>query len=158
MALFTSRVRPGNVLLAILVGGLVAGTLDIWMASVASGAPIPSVVKFIAGGLVGLKAAMAGGTEMLVLGVVLQNLMGLIIAAVYVLASLKLPVLRRRWLSLGLAYGALIYFVMNYVVLPLSAIGRTAAFEPVSFAKNMIAMLVFGVIVSAASRLVDRRR
>ena len=157
MALNIGRARPANVLLAILVGGLVAGTLDIWMASLASGAPIPQVVKFIAGGLVSLKTAMAGGTEMLVLGVVLQNLMGLIIAAVYVLASLRLPVLRRRWPSLGLAYGALVYFVMNYVVLPLSAIGRAAKFEPVSFAKNMAAMLVFGVIVAAASRLVDRR-
>lgn len=157
MALTFSRARPGNVVLAILVGGLVAGTLDIWMASVASGAPIPQVVRFIAGGLVGLKTAMSGGVEMLVLGVTLQNLMGLIIAAVYVLASLRLPVLRRRWLSLGLAYGVGVYFVMNYVVLPLSAIGRTAKFEPVSFAKNMAAMLVFGVIVSAASRLVDRR-
>lgn len=157
MALNTGRARPANVILAILVGGLVAGTLDIWMASAASGASIPQVVKFIAGGLVGLKAAMAGGTQMLVLGVVLQNLMGLIIAAIYVLASLRLPVLRRRWLSLGLAYGVGIYFVMNYVVLPLSAIGRTAKFEPVSFAKNMIAMLIFGVIISAASLLVDRR-
>lgn len=157
MALNGGRVRPGNVLLAILVGGLVAGTLDIWMASLASGAPIEAVTRFIAGGLVGLKTAQAGGAEMLVLGVALQNLMGLIIAAVYVLASLKLPVLRRRWLSLGLAYGVGVYFVMNYVVLPLSAIGRTARFEPVSFAKNMAAMLVFGVIVSAASRLVDRR-
>lgn len=158
MSLTHGRVRPSNVILAIVVGGLIAGTLDIWMASVASGAPIPSVVKFIAGGLVGLKTSMAGGADMLVLGVVLQNLMGLIIAAIYVLASLKLPVLRRRWLSLGLAYGVVIYFVMNYVVLPLSAVGRTAKFEPAAFAKNMVAMLVFGVIVSAASRLVDRRQ
>ena len=94
---------------------------------------------------------------MLVLGAVVQNLMGLIIAAVYVLASLRLPVLRRRWLTLGLAYGVVVYFVMNYVVLPLSAIGRATEFEPVSFAKNMAAMLVFGVIVAAASRIVDRR-
>ena len=158
MSLNTGRARAGNVILAILVGGLVAGTLDIGMASLASGAPIPQVVKFIAGGLVGLKTSMAGGTEMLVLGVVLQNLMGLIIAAVYVLASLRLPVLRRRWLSMGLAYGVVVYFVMNYVVLPLSAVGRTPKFEPASFAKNMLAMLVFGVIIAAASRLVDRRR
>ena len=157
MALTSGRVRPRNVLLAIVVGGLVAGTLDIWMASLASGASIPQVVRFIAGGLVGLKTAMAGEAEMLVLGAVLQNLMGLIIAAVYVLASQRLPVLRRRWLSLGLAYGVGVYFVMNYVVLPLSAIGRATKFEPVSFAKNMAAMLVFGVIIAAASRLVDRR-
>jgi hypothetical protein len=79
--------------------------------------------------------------------------MSLVIAAIFVLASLKLPVLRRRWVSSGLAFGVATYFIMTYVVVPLSAVGGGWHFSLMPFLKNLAAMLVFGLIVAAFARL-----
>ena len=136
---------------AILIGGLIAGALDLWAAMLISGKPMSVILHFIASGLIG-KAAFAGGMQTAVLGLGLQLVMGLIIAAVYCVASLRQPLLRRRWVAMGLAYGAPIYVVMNYVIMPLSRIGRTPAFEPAAILKNLAAMLAFGLIVAAAAR------
>ena len=142
------------ILTAILLGGAVAGILDIGAASLISGKDPGFITQFIASGLIG-KAAFDGGTGSMVLGTVLQVLMGIIIAAVFVLASLKLSWLRRRWVAAGLAYGVGIYVVMNYVVLPLSAVGRFPKFSVEGLVKNGLAMLAFGLIVAwfAQSRL-----
>jgi len=42
--------------------------------------------------------------------------MGLIIAAIYVAAALLIPPMSRRWLLFGLAYGVIIFFIMNYLI------------------------------------------
>jgi hypothetical protein len=63
-----------------------------------------------------------------------------------------LPALRRRWLAGGLAYGVVIFFVMNYVVVPLSAWKHHPHFSAYKFAANMAAMLLFGVIVAFFAR------
>ena len=140
----TSR---NSVLAAIVLGGLVAGTVDIGAAMLISGAGLTTILQFIASGLIG-KAAFDGGTATAVLGAALQEAMGLIIAAVFVSASLALPWLRRRWLAAGLAYGVMIYLVMNYVVMPLSAVGRVPTFSPEGLIKNGLAMLAFGLIIA----------
>ena len=107
-------------LLAILLGGFIAGTLDIGAAALINFvSPIP-VLRFIAGGLLG-KSAVAGGASIVFLGLILQWAMSLIIAAAFVVASRWLPILQRRWIVSGLAYGVVVFFVMNYVVMPLSA-------------------------------------
>ena len=74
--------------------------------------------------------------------------MSLIIAAIYVIASQWFPFLRRLWVVGGLAYGVAIFFVMNYVVVPLSAWMRTPHFTDQTFIENMLAMVLFGLIVS----------
>lgn len=132
---------------AILFGGLIAGTLDIGAASLISGRNPVFISQFIAGGLLG-KPALEGGMQTATLGVVLQWAMSILIAAIYVFASTKIEVLRSRWLLSGIAYGIPVYFVMEYVVVPLSAWHRTPKFSPVPFAENMLAMMVFGVIVA----------
>jgi hypothetical protein len=136
---------------AIVLGGLIAGTLDVGAAALINLADPVVILKFIAGGLLG-KAALGGGVSVAILGLVLQWVMGLIIAAVYVIAARRLPVLRRRWIEFGLAYGAVVFFVMNYVAVPRSAWARWPRFTVASFAENMIAMLVFGVIVAYFAR------
>lgn len=136
-----------SILTAIVLGGIVAATLDIGAAMLISGASLPSILQFISSGLVG-KAAFSGGTATVVLRAALQEVMGLIIAAVFVCASLGLPWLRRQWLAAGLAYGVMIYLVMNYVVMPLSAVGRYPKFSIEGLVKNGLAMLAFGLIVA----------
>jgi uncharacterized membrane protein YagU involved in acid resistance len=132
---------------AILAGGLIAGTVDIGAASLISGRSPVVIGQFIAGGLLG-KASLDGGMRSAALGVVLQWAMSIIIAALYVLASTRLDALRRSWLLFGILYGIPVYFVMEYVVVPLSAWHRVPKFAPIPFAENMLAMMVFGVIVA----------
>ncbi len=57
-------------------------------------------------------------------------------------------------MAAGLAYGVPVYFVMTYVVLPFSAIGggSAGAFSLPAFIKNLVAMLLFGLIVAAFAR------
>jgi len=44
------------------------------------------------------------------------------------------------------------FVVMNYVVMPLSAIGHRPHFTLLLFAENLAAMLLFGLIVAAFVR------
>jgi len=138
-------------LTAILLGGFVAGTVDVGAAALINLLSPIRILQFIAGGLLG-KAALAGGIPVALLGLVLQWLMAMIIAAVYVLAASRLPVLGRRWIVFGLSYGVVVFFVMNYVVVPLSAWARWPHFTPYSFTANMAAMLLFGLIVAFFAR------
>lgn len=140
-----------RVVAAILLGGLIAGTIDLAAASLISGASPILVMHAVAGGLIG-QAARGGGTPVAALGFLLQWAMSLIIAAIYVVASLRIPMLRRRWALGGLAYGVAVFLVMNYVVVPLSAVGHAFRFTPRSFALNLAAMLLFGLIVAAFAR------
>ena len=109
-----------NNLKAILAGGFIAGTIDIGAAVALYHIGPIAILHAIASGLLG-KASFAGGLNTALLGLVLQWAMSLIIAAIFVFAASRLPVLRRRWLALGLAYGVGIFVVMTFVVVPLSA-------------------------------------
>jgi uncharacterized membrane protein YagU involved in acid resistance len=132
------------------LGGLVAGTVDIGAAATIFHAPPAIVLRAIASGLLG-KGAAHGGVEILVIGLLLQWAMSIVIAFIYDVAALRLPTLARQWLAWGLAYGVGVYFVMTFVVVPLSM----AANPPQSLmsrADNLAAMLLFGVIVAFFAR------
>ena len=134
---------------AILCGGLVAGTIDIGAASIISGFDPVRIMKIVAGGLLG-RSAFQGDATTAAIGMLLQWGMSLLIAAIFVFASRRMIILRRRWAAAGLTYGVAIYFVMNYVVVPLSAIGNRTMphFVLDKFCENMLAMLLFGLIVA----------
>lgn len=144
--------KTRDALTAILIGGLVAGTLDVGAASLISGAPLGRILHFIAGGLIGKFAANAGGPATMALGLVLQWLMSLIIAGLFVGASLKLRALRKHWTLAGLAYGVPVFLVMEFVVVPLSAHHHMPQFTPEALVKNLAAMMLFGLIIAAAAR------
>jgi uncharacterized membrane protein YagU involved in acid resistance len=82
--------------------------------------PYIVLLQFIASGLLG-EAAFAGGIGSALLGLILHLVFSLVIAAVFMLAATRLPVLRRNLILGGLLYGVVVYFVMNFVVTPLSA-------------------------------------
>ncbi|MFC4527764.1 hypothetical protein ISN76_06645 [Dyella halodurans] len=140
------------VLAATLWGGFIAGTLDIGAASVISGYNPLVILKYIAGGVLG-KAALAGGPAIAVLGMLLQWGMSIIIAAIFVLATHRHIARTRNWPTWGIAYGVVIFFVMNYVVVPLSALHATPHFSTYSFIANLSAMLVFGWIVAVVAKI-----
>src|SRR5262245_53537365 len=132
---------------AIAWGCLVACTIDICAASLINWLSPTFICKLAAGGLLG-KAALEGGNDVAAFVMILQWIESCIIGAVYVSAADWLPMLKRQWLWFGLAYGVGIFFVMNYVVVPLSAWHRFPHMAWDKFAENMAAMLLFGVIVA----------
>jgi len=73
--------------------------------------------------------------------------MSIIIAAIFVVASTRIPALLRNWIAAGIAYGIVVYFVMTFVVVPLSR-AKSGHVTMISFAENLAAMIVFGLIVS----------
>lgn len=127
--------HPGNALSVrerprafdtILYGGLVVGILDGLFALVFYGLILGvktlRIFQSVASGLLG-RASFDGGVRTFLLGVLLHFVVATCIAAVYYLLSLKLPVLIRHAVPGGLIYGLLAYLGMNYVVIPLSAVG-----------------------------------
>ena len=113
---------------AVLYGGLTVGLLDITDAIVFFGLYIPAapirIFQSVAAGLIGREAARAGGVPTAILGGICHFTIATIITAIYFLVSRKLPALVRRPVVYGLAYGVVCYFVMSFVVVPLSAAGR----------------------------------
>jgi uncharacterized membrane protein YagU involved in acid resistance len=85
-------------------------------------------------------------------GLLLQWAMSLLIAAVYVVVADIVSVLKRRWAIGGLAYSVVVFFVMNYVVVPLSAWHRQAHFTALRLGENLAAMLLFGLIIAYCTR------
>lgn len=110
---------------AILVGGLIAGTLDLTQASILFGWDIP---KVIAAGLLG-RNAVHGGVGTYLLGVLLHFFIACSAAAVYYAASRRLHFLVEHPLVCGLFFGAAVEEVMNLVVLPLSALHARGPYE-----------------------------
>jgi hypothetical protein len=135
----------------ILFAGLIAGTIDIGAAALINAASVEVILKAIASGVLG-KASFERGLQAATLGLFLQWGMSILIAAIYIVTARRIEVLRRRWVAAGLSYGVAIFFVMNYVVVPLSAIGRVPHFTAVRFMENLLAMLLFGLIVAFFAR------
>jgi uncharacterized membrane protein YagU involved in acid resistance len=133
-----------------LYAGLVAGTVDIAAASIINTANPLIILLAIASGLLG-KAAFHGGGGVMLLGLVLQWAMSIIIAGIFTLAAARFPALARRWVLNGALYGVVVFIVMNFVVVPLSAASHKKGFSAVPFAENLLAMLVFGWIVAYAA-------
>jgi hypothetical protein len=109
---------------ALIFGALTVGTLDILDAiafSAFRGVAPTRVLQSIAAGLLG-RAAYAGGAWTALVGTALHYCIASVVVATYFLASRRLPSLTRHALLLGPLYGLLVWVVMNYVVIPLSAI------------------------------------
>ncbi len=118
--------RTSNALLAIGVGGLVAGTLDLTQALILFGKRVP---LSIAAGLLGPEAARHGGAAIYVLGVFLHFFIACSAAAIYYAASRRLHFLVENPLVCGLFFGAAVEVVMGYIILPLSALHATGPYE-----------------------------
>jgi len=136
----------------IICGGLIAGTLDIGAASLINWVSPVLILHYIASGLLGTKAFTAGAAATY-LGLILQWAMSILISAIYFRVTSRWPALRMRWQLGGLSAGIVIFLVMNFVVMPLSAAPLTywqiiEHFRPLKYAANLLAMFVFGLIVA----------
>ncbi len=151
----SSLMRRLSAASAILIGGVIAGVLDITYAIVFSawhGVPAVRILQSVASGLLG-KSAFSGGWETAALGFVLHFFIAFSAATIFYFACKGLPVLIRYPFFSGIFYGLAIYAVMNLVVLPLSAYPRKVTFPPLVLATGLFVHAFFiGLPISLAVR------
>jgi hypothetical protein len=139
----------------ILYGGLVVGILDglfalIYYGLILGAKPV-RIFQSVASGLLG-RASYEGGMKTFLLGILLHFVVASCIAAVYYLASLKLPVLIHHAVVCGLIYGMIAYLGMNYVIIPLSA-ANSGRFSLSGF---LIAIIGHALLVGLPIALIAR--
>jgi hypothetical protein len=142
---------PGR---TILLGGLVVGVLDILDAFIffgLRGVSAQRILHSIAAGLLGRESAIAGGLPTALLGLCLHFIIATGVVATYYLVSRGMPTLRNHPVISGMLYGIVVFFVMQLIVLPLSATTGSGRVLP-SGAPLVNALLihVFGVGLPAA--------
>ena len=148
-----SITRSSNARLAILTGGLIAGTLDLLQACILFGWHIPLA---IAAGLLGPQA-LHQGPATYILGVGLHFFIATTATAIYYFVSRRLPFLVEYPLVCGLIYGAIVEDVMNLIVLPLSALHSTGPFELRDLLQGLLVhMVVVGLPISYSVRRFSR--
>lgn len=113
-----------QIIRAILLGGLSAGTLDFigaYVSNASRGVTPLRIAQSIASGWLG-RQAFDGGYKTAALGLASHFLIALGAAAAYCLASRKLTFLLTHEYISGALYGIIVFWFMQLVVLPLSAI------------------------------------
>ncbi len=138
----------------IVLGGLAIGVLDFLDASIFFtqyfGITVQRVWQGVAAGVLGREAAIAGGWNTAALGILLHFVVAFCIATVYYFLSRNITFLIRHPIICGLAYGVIANYVMQFVVIPLSAIGwRSTAFDVGSTLNSVIGhALIVGLPVA----------
>jgi uncharacterized membrane protein YagU involved in acid resistance len=143
----------------VLAGGLVAGALDIAYAcafwAVKAGVPPRRIFQSVAAGLLG-RASFEGGAATAALGLALHFLIATSMSAAYYLVARRWPLLWRRPVPCGAAYGLILYGVMNYIVVPLSAAGPGSK-DPLWIALSIaVHVLLIGIPIALFARRAHR--
>jgi uncharacterized membrane protein YagU involved in acid resistance len=132
----------------IALGGLAIGTLDLlfaWGFWVSKGATFIGILQSIAAGWYGKASHSMGATSAWV-GALSHYAIATAFVAAYWLAARRLPALLRRPVMLGALYGLLLYLIMNFVVLPLSAAGMPRFDNVPWVASSILAHMIFGLL------------
>jgi uncharacterized membrane protein YagU involved in acid resistance len=148
--------NSSSAFLAIFWGGLACGVFDITQAMIAfhlqAGATPMRVLQSVASGLLG-KSSFQGGTKTAILGAFLHFFIAFSWAAIYYIASRRLTFLVQSPVIAGLLYGEFVWLVMNFVVLPLSAIHRWPVWNAASIITGPIGHTVLvGLPIALAVR------
>jgi hypothetical protein len=143
----------------VVAGGLVAGTLDIAYAwafwAVKAAVSAQRIFQSVAAGLLG-EASFEGGTATAALGLALHYFIATTMSFVYYMVASRVSLLRRRWMLCGAGYGLLLYGIMNYIVVPLSAAGGGSK-DPLWVSLSILVhMFLIGVPIALATRLAHR--
>jgi hypothetical protein len=120
------RVSTAAFVKAVAIVTLIAGTLDIIAAHLhiwaASGNFPTRVFKGIAGGALSGERAMPGGAEIMVLVAFFHYFISFALTLLFFLLFPRVALLRKNVYVVGTVYALFVSMIMNYVVLPLSAL------------------------------------
>jgi hypothetical protein len=139
---------------AILIAGLVGGVLDIVFAFIYYGnlgVSPARILRSVASGVVGT-AARTGGVGLAAFGLLLHLLISVAAAAVFYAASRRFPWLLRHIYVAGIAFGLSVYFVMGYVVVPLSAFPFKGSGGAISVPVLLANVFLFGLPIALCIR------
>jgi hypothetical protein len=147
--------RQSQPVWTVIAGGLVAGALDIAYAcvfwAVKAGVLPRRIFQSVAAGLLG-KTSFEGGARTAALGLALHFFIATSMSLVYYLAAGRWPLLWQRPVPYGLLYGLLLYGIMNFIVVPLSAAGGGAK-DPLWVAMSVLVhLLLIGLPIALFTR------
>lgn len=136
--------------------GLVAGTLDITENIIFNhfrGVTMKMIFQYIASGLIGMKSFSLGAGSV-ALGVAIHYAIAMTWTVIFYFLSRKLLILTRRAAISGIVYGGVVYVIMNFVVLPLTAVPHsTKAITLASRVSGVLALLLcIGLTISLLTR------
>ena len=149
---------------SILLGGLAVGILDILDAitfsAIRSGTKPVTVLQSVAAGLLGREAAFNGGARTAAFGLALHFLNATLFAIAFYVLSRFSPTLIRHAVIAGLLYGVAAHLVMQYIVLPNSALGpRTRPFTLVVHVNGYLGhALLVGLPIALIARWSAKRQ
>jgi len=139
---------------------MAVGVLDILkpilFASCAGGSAV-RVLQSVASGALG-REAYKGGLPTAGLGLALHFFIAFSVFAAYYAVSRKAPLLVKNALVLGPLYGVAVYFFMQFVVFPLSAIGSVKHPPAVLIDGILTHVLCVGLPVGVVIREAARRQ
>ena len=146
---------------AVLMGGTIAGMLDILFAisfAAYNGVAPVRLLQTVASGAFG-KAAFSGGATTAALGLVFHFALSYLWASLFLLIAWRAPRLASRPVLSSIVFGAIVFFAMRLVVLPLSAFPHPVTFSPLGTTLDLLShMFLFGVpIVVLISKALARR-
>jgi hypothetical protein len=123
---------------AVLLGGSIAGALDIIFAisfAAYNGATPVRLLQTVASGLLGT-AAVTGGVRA-ALGLGLHLVMSILRAGAFLLLATFAPALTLHPLGSGIVFGAFVFLAMRRIVLPPSAFPYPITFKPFATALDL---------------------
>lgn len=142
---YASNVSRSDAFYTVMWAGLISGLLDGIAACTVfylkQGFSPAEVMKFIATGVYGAKA-FTGGPAMVVVGISLHFFIAFVISWVYFAVFPNFRVLNSKPVLSGFVFGALVWIVMNVIVIPLTQV-PPAPFE----AKAVMVSLVWHMIL-----------
>ena len=139
-----------------VTAGLVAALVEIAVVFLIQGLALHvrpvQILQAIASGMLGRRSFL-GGAGTAALGGLLHTLISVAAAFVFTWRARARPWLTRHPVQSGLFYGIIVWFLMSYVVVPLSAAAFGSARVPALIAMSIaVHMLAFGLPISLVCR------
>ena len=158
--MIVSKSKPITPGAAIFYGGLIAGILDATDGVVAyyfiGGLNPIQVLQFIASGFYGAAAFQKGISGALV-GLLAHFFIAFAVAAIYVGATRFLPMSRRDAAMWGMTYGAAVFILLNLVVLPHTAVGKSRFSLPLLLNGVLAHAFFVGLPIALAARRITNQ-
>lgn len=146
----TNSQQGKSLVRTVAVSWLLVGTLDILAAiiqTLIAGASIERLMRYIASGIFG-ETAFTGGAWYPVAGLIFHYLIAFSWTILFYLLYPKLRFAPSNRLVVGIGYGALIWFVMNRIVLPLSNVPQRAFDLQRAIIAALVLMVAIGIPLS----------
>ncbi len=122
-----SRREEGSAASTVAIAGVVPGTIDLafnTVKAISAGTSVLRPWKGVAAALLGKDAVIRGGDAMAMIGVGLHFVITIGAAAIYYMVAKRHGWLVRHAFLSGLVFGTLFFLALNYVILPITFIGR----------------------------------